>query len=256
MLTVMERDAFNEKKSNRLRDFIMADPTLLIELIGSADIEIIRDLTRALQLSTSFDDMDKRSLFGRIVKSFPGVQSMISGDQNKQEANLIVSWPSLERRKNSTKNSSKESPRQLQGNRHRPQLRRSPRKPRYKAAKEMQKFLMRRKTELEAQLLRARGTDFSNLKTDVIGVGCKVKVTDLNAKHAETYSILGAWDYDPDHNVISYLTPMAQSLLNHKVGDVVEFELDSVKKHYRIDAIEAAEVPAALADAPPVTRDA
>ncbi len=257
MLTVMERDAFNEKKSNRLRDFIMADPTLLVELIGSADIEIIRDLTRALQLSTSFDDMDKRSLFGRIVKSFPGVQSMISGDQSKQEANLIVSWPSLERRKNEYEELVKKkvpaNSKEIAIARSYGDLRENHE---YKAAKEMQKFLMRRKTELEAQLLRARGTDFSNLKTDVIGVGCKVKVTDLNAKHAETYSILGAWDYDPDHNVISYLTPMAQSLLNHKVGDVVEFELDSVKKHYRIDAIEAAEVPAALAESAPVTRDA
>ena len=32
----------------------------------------------------------------------------------------------------------------------------------YKAAKEMQKILMRRKEELETQLARARGTDFSN----------------------------------------------------------------------------------------------
>ena len=82
-----------------MRDFILDDQQLLVELIGSADLEIIKDLTRALQLSPCFDDMDKRSLLARIVKSYPAVQSLISGDQTKQEANLIVSWDSLERRK-------------------------------------------------------------------------------------------------------------------------------------------------------------
>src|SRR5439155_24424714 len=51
MLTAMERDQFNERRSNRLRDFILDDESLLVELIGSADLEVIKDLTRALQLS-------------------------------------------------------------------------------------------------------------------------------------------------------------------------------------------------------------
>jgi len=100
MLTAMERDQFNEKKSNRLRDFILDDQDLLVELIGSADLEVIKDLTRALQLSPCFDDMDKRSLLARIVKSYPAVQSLISGEQSRHDATLLVSWESLERRKN------------------------------------------------------------------------------------------------------------------------------------------------------------
>ena len=47
MLSAMERDQFNEKRSNRLRDFILDDQQLLLELIGSADLEVIKDLTRA-----------------------------------------------------------------------------------------------------------------------------------------------------------------------------------------------------------------
>ena len=54
MLTAMERDQFNEKRSNRLRDFILDDQELLVELIGSADLEVIKDLTRALQFSPVF----------------------------------------------------------------------------------------------------------------------------------------------------------------------------------------------------------
>ncbi len=240
MLTAMERDQFNEKRSNRLRDFILDDHDLLVELIGSADIEIIRDLTRALQLSPSFDDMDKRSLLARIVKSYPSIQSLITGDQTKQESNIIVSWESLERRKNEyTELVQKKVPansREIAIARSYGDLRENHE---YKAAKEMQKLLMRRKAELEIQLLRARGTDFANPKTDVVTVGTKVAVTDLDTNNVEHYAILGAWDFDAEKGIISYQTPLAQSMMNQPSGKAVEFELDGVRKRYRINAIEA-----------------
>jgi len=239
MLTAMERDQFNEKRSNRLRDFILDDQELLVELIGSADLEVIKDLTRALQLSPSFDDMDKRSLLARIVKSYPAIQSLISGEQTKQESNLVVSWDSLERRKNEyhelVEKKIPANSKEIAIARSYGDLRENHE---YKAAKEMQKLLMKQKAELETQLVRARGTDFANTRTDVVGIGTRVRATDLEANHPEEFTILGAWDSDPEKGVVSYLSPMAQALLNHKIGDQVEFELHGTLHHHRIDAIE------------------
>jgi transcription elongation GreA/GreB family factor/transcription elongation factor GreA-like protein len=254
MLTAMERDQFNEKRSNKLRDFILVDQTLLVELIGSADLEVIKDLTRALQLSPCFDDMDKRSLLARIVKSYPAVQTMISGDQNKQESAFLVSWESLERRKNEyaelVQKAIPANSREIALARSFGDLRENHE---YKAAKEMQKMLMRRKSELEAQLVRARGSDFANPRTDVASIGTRVEVTDLDHQHAEHFIILGAWDSDPEKGVISYLTPVGQSLLNHKPGDEVEVPVEGGKKRYRIDAITPYKtpVPAPAPEAPP-----
>jgi transcription elongation GreA/GreB family factor len=107
----------------------------------------------------------------------------------------------------------------------------------HKAAKEMQKLLMRRKGELETQLVHARGTDFANVRTEVVSIGTKVQATELNSNHVEIYTILGAWDSDPDKNIISYLTPVAQTLLNRKVGEEVAFETHGVQKRFRIDTI-------------------
>ena len=244
MLTSMERDQFNEKRSNRLRDFILDDHQLLVELIGSADLEVIKDLTRALQLSPCFDDMDKRSLLARIVKSYPAIQSLISGEQSKQDTALIVSWESLERRKieyhelvekkipaNSKEIAIARSYGDLRENHE------------FKAAKEMQKLLMKTKSELENQLVRARGTDFANPRTDVVSIGTVVQVVNLGSNQSDKYTILGAWDSDPDKNTISYLAPMAQSLLNKPVGEEVEFEVQGVSYRHRIEAIEAYHAP-------------
>ena len=239
MLTSMERDQFNEKRSNRLREFIVDDQELLPDLIASADIEVIKDLTRALQFSPVFDDMDKRSLLARLVKSYPAVQSLISGEQTKQDASLVVSWESLERRRaeyaelvqkkipaNSKEIAIARSYGDLRENHE------------YKAAKEMQKVLMRRKAELESQLVRARGTDFAGARTDTVSIGTIVEAMDLEANQTERFTILGAWDSDPEKGIISYLSPVAQSLLNRKVGDEVEFEAHGTQHHHRIEKIE------------------
>jgi transcription elongation GreA/GreB family factor/transcription elongation factor GreA-like protein len=243
MLTAMERDQFNERRSNKLRDFILDDPTLLVELIGSADLEVIKDLTRALQLSPCFDDMDKRSLLARIVKTYPAVQTMISGESTKQDTTYVVSWESLERRKNEyaemVQKAIPANSKEIAIARSYGDLRENHE---YKAAKEMQKILMRRKSELETQLVRARGTDFANAKTDIVSIGTIVTVTDLDQKQTEKFTVLGAWDSDPDKGVISYLTPVAQGLLNHKPGEEVEVPTDSAQKHYRIESIEAYKV--------------
>jgi transcription elongation factor GreA-like protein/transcription elongation GreA/GreB family factor len=241
MLTAMERDQFNERRSNRLRDFILDDQELLVELIGSADLEVIKDLTRALQLSPSFDDMDKRSLLARIVKSYPAIQSLISGEaSNKQESHLVVSWESLERRKNEyhdlVEKKIPANSKEIAVARSYGDLRENHE---YKAAKEMQKLLMKHKSELETQLECARGTDFANARTEVVSIGTIVRATDLGANQPERFAILGAWDSEPEKDIVSYLSPMAQAMLNHKVGDEVEFEINGAQRRHRIEAIEA-----------------
>jgi transcription elongation GreA/GreB family factor len=250
MLTAMERDQFNEKRSNRLREFILDDHELIAELTASADIEVVKDLTRALQFSPVFDDMDKRSLLARLVKSHPAVQSLVSGEQTRQEAALLVSWESLERRRGEYQELVQKK---IPANSKEIAIARSygdlSENHEYKAAKEMQKILMRRKEELETQLARARGTDFSNAKTDAVGLGTIVQAVDLGANQSESFTILGAWDSDPEKGVISYLSPVAQSLLNRKVGDEVEFEFHGAIHRHRIERIESWKAPASVISA-------
>lgn len=239
MLTAMERDQFNEKKSNRLGDYILSNGDLLKRFIESADLEVVKDLTRALQFSPVYDDMDKRSLLARIVKLYPSVQSLISGESTRQDsAALIVSWESLEKKKqdyddlvnrripaNSKDIAIARSYGDLRENHE------------YKSAKEEQKRLMAQKAGLEQDLARARGTDFATVRTDVASIGTKVNLTDLTTSTDESYQIMGAWDSDPDNHIVSYLTPLAQALLNKPMGTEVEFDMDGQRKRYRINSI-------------------
>lgn len=246
MLTAIERDQFLEKKSNRLRDYVLEDLELLPELIESADIEVVRDLTRSLQLSPSFDDMDKRSLLARIVKAYPAIQDMITGTSDhhgREDKTLQTSWKSIERRKaeydelcnikipaNIKDIALARSYGDLRENAE------------YKFAKEQQKILNRRKHELELQQARARGTDFANISTETVNAGVSVTFTDLATNQSETLHILGAWDGNDERNVISYLSPVGQALLGKAVGAEVSIGEGSHQRRIRIDAIAAADV--------------
>lgn len=245
MLTAIERDQFLEKKSNRLRDYVLEDLELLPELIESADIEVVRDLTRSLQLSPSFDDMDKRSLLARIVKAYPAIQDMITGasDHGREDKTIQTSWKSIERRKaeydelcnikipaNIKDIALARSYGDLRENAE------------YKFAKEQQKILNRRKHELELQQARARGTDFANVSTDTVNPGTSVSFNDLATGQTETLHILGAWDGNDERNVISYLSPVGQALLGKAVGTEVTIGEGTHQRRIRIESIAGADV--------------
>ena len=120
----------------------------------------------------------------------------------------------------------------------------------FKAAKEMQKLLLSRKGELEFDLTRARATDFSDATTDQVTVGNKVDVTNIETNKQESFIVLGAWDGDPDNQILSYLTPLGQAFLGKKPGDEAKLEVDEESRRYRIDSIEQHTVagPSAVAD--------
>ena len=239
MMAAIENDRFEDRKTSKLGDLIMSDQDLITDLIGSADVEVVQDLVRALQATNCFDDMDKRSLLGRIVKAFPSIQSMISGEQGKEDSSLVVSWPSLERRKLEYEELVKEkipaNSREIAIARSYGDLRENHE---FKAAKEMQKLLLSRKGELEYDLSRARATDFSDATIDQVTVGNRVSVTNLETGKVEVFIILGAWDGDPDNQILSYLTPLGQSFLGKKPGEEAVFELDQESRRYRVESIE------------------
>jgi len=240
MITAMERDQFNEKRTSRLNDFIMGDLDLLPELIAKADLEVVKDLTRALQFSSCFDDMDKRSLLGRIVKIYPAIQALISGEATTSEdRGLLVSWDSLLRRRGEytelVQKKIPENSKEIAVARSYGDLRENHE---YKAAKEMQKILMKRKAELELDLTRARGTDFAEVNTATVNPGTLVRVNELSQNKNENFTILGAWDSDPESGIISYLSPFAKHLIGKSVGEEVDMEQDGQKRRYRIESIE------------------
>jgi transcription elongation factor GreA len=110
----------------------------------------------------------------------------------------------------------------------------------YKAAKQMQAVLGRRRAELEQALQNARGTAFESPDTSRVSIGTIVTLREKKSGKEETYSILGAWDGDPERNIISYQTAIGQALLGHAVGEGVALAGEQSPRELAIISIEPA----------------
>jgi len=222
ILSAMERDQFKEKRDRKLHDLLMNDQELITDMINSADEEELREVMQKLLKTPVLEELDKRSLLGRIVRVYPEMESLITGgDEVKQEA-LIVSWDSLSRRKDEYDDLvTKKIPQNIKDIQIAKEYGDLRENFEYKSAKDQQRVLQRRKTDFQRDLARARGTDFANVGSETVAIGTIVSIKRMSDGGEETYSLLGAWDTDPDKHVISYLSQMAQSLIGKKVGDRV-----------------------------------
>jgi len=158
-----------------------------------------------------------KSLMARIIKSYPDMGELVEGTTTKRDKSLIVSWESLDRKKEEyrdlVENRIPQNIKDIAIARSYGDLRENFE---YKAAKDMQAVLNRRKNEVAQELSRAKATEFENADTSAINVGTIVTLEGDSGK--EVYTILGAWDGDPDKKVLSYKSVVAKGLIGKKVG--------------------------------------
>jgi len=243
IFAALEREQHNTAgRTGKLYRTLVEDRQLLGDIFRKSDVAAARDWMRRLQLSHLFDELTKRSLLARLVKVYPELESMITGAQSEDEtAPLIVSWSSLERRKTEyeelVKTKIPENTREIALARSYGDLSENFE---FKAAKQMQSVLMRRKTELEQMLHNARGTSFENVDTSRVSIGTIVTLRNVETGQEETYTILGAWDGDPDHNIISYQTAIGQALLGHKAGETISLNTEHGSAQFAIVSIQPA----------------
>jgi transcription elongation factor GreA len=108
----------------------------------------------------------------------------------------------------------------------------------YKMARQEQDIMLSRKAELEIDINRSRVTDFSDAPTDSIGIGSVVELEQASTGQVNKYSILGAWDSDPDRNIVSYKTPLAKALIGKQTGDSVEIDIDGHSENWKVRGIQ------------------
>ena len=202
---------------------------------------------RKLMMTNVFEELTKRSLLARVIKAHPDLQMMLSGEVTEKEEQLIVSWSSLEKRKAEYEDlltkKIPENVKEISAAREHGDLRENFE---YKAAKEQQTVLQRRKAEIEHMLGLARGTGFNKPDTSRVSIGTVVEITDLTSEAKEIFTILGAWDSEPTVNIISYLTSIAQALIGHSIGENVELPTERGTKSVRIEKITAYDGPLAV----------
>lgn len=107
----------------------------------------------------------------------------------------------------------------------------------YDSAKNEQAELEERIRDLEEMLRKAKIVQEDDVKGDVVNVGLKVTVKDLDTKEVEEFSIVGATESDPFNGRISNESSVGKALIGHKKGDKIAVEVPDGIINYQITKI-------------------
>ncbi|MCW1921607.1 GreA/GreB family elongation factor [Luteolibacter arcticus] len=243
ILNLLETDHLSDgpRKTTRLQSLLSDDKELLGDIVGSMDVNEARNFGRRLMECPVFNDLDRKSLMARVIKARPETGELVAGRGGKKEEELLVSWASLEKKKAELDDIINvripQNRKDITIAREYGDLRENFE---YKSSKDQQKYLNNRKAELQRDISRARGTDFKGVDPSMVNVGTIVNLATAEGKQM-TYTVLGAWDSDPEKAELSYLSELGAALLNKKIGDTVEVRDENapVTHSYIIQSIVA-----------------
>ena len=102
----------------------------------------------------------------------------------------------------------------------------------YDAAKEAQGMLEMKIAQLKEIVASARIIDESKLGTSEVQLLNKVRIRNLDRNTELEYTIVADSEADMKAKKIAISTPIANGLLGHKVGDVVEIQVPAGKVRF------------------------
>ncbi len=225
ILNLLENDHLSDgpRKTSRLQTLLNDDKALLSDLVKNMDLNEAKNFARRMLDCPVFGDLEKKSLMARIIKVRPETVELVSGQNAaKREEPLLVSWESLEKKKQELEELIRVK---IPQNREDVKIAKSYGDLRenfeYKSAKDLEKYLNHRRTALEREIANARGTDFKGADTKTVNIGTIVVLADDKGAE-QTITVLGAWDSNPEKKEVSYLSDVGKALMGLTVGDAAK----------------------------------
>jgi transcription elongation factor GreA len=110
----------------------------------------------------------------------------------------------------------------------------------YDDAKNEQALLEHRIAMLEERLLSARVISKKEIAKDIVSIGSKVRLRDIEQNKTFEYYIVGSAEANPSENRVSNESPVGKAILGKKKGEVVEVAAPRGSFKFKILEIKAA----------------
>lgn len=108
----------------------------------------------------------------------------------------------------------------------------------YDAAKDEQREIESRIEEIDKILKNAEVVVEDEVEVDVINIGCKVKILDVEFDDEMEYKIVGSTEANSLKGKISNESPVGKALIGARIGDIVNVETHSGVLQYKILEIQ------------------
>jgi transcription elongation factor GreA len=104
----------------------------------------------------------------------------------------------------------------------------------YHAAKERQRFVDARLSQLQKRLRELSMVDMTRIPRDRVGLGSKVVVLDVGKEEEITYKLVTSEEADVSKGLISTTSPIGKGLLGKQSGDTVKIQAPGGSKEFEI----------------------
>jgi len=231
---------YNRKLFNSVVDILFKD-NLLIDYIKSSDESRVRRLLPTIMNINELKDEYIIKMRFAIKTTHPNIIFDDEVESVAKTSQLVVTQRSYELKQNELKylleHEIPQNSKEIGEAMEKGDLRENAE---YKFALEKQEFLKRQAKLLTESLNRAIILKAEDIKTNVVSIGTMITLSSIDNDKTEKYTILGPWEAEPSKKVISYTSPIGETLINKAVGDTIDLGSKSNKKRYRILKIERA----------------
>lgn len=107
----------------------------------------------------------------------------------------------------------------------------------YEDAKNEQAFIEGRILTLEKMLRNARIIEQEQNNSNIVQIGTKISLKDMEYGDSFEYTIVGSAEADPTNNRISFESPVGKAIIGKKTGDVVEVNVPVGVVKYKIVSV-------------------
>ncbi len=229
------------KKINKKATELLFDTDAIFNYMFSKDEDTVKKMYTLIDDIADFNADKKSTARNKILEKYPDFKFRVSEEKTAQPKGMIVTSKKLAEKKaeiDNIKNVELEKNKvDLADAKAKGDLKENAE---YQAAKERKQYLEHTLAKLQEELNRAVIFDPTTSTTAVVSFATVVTLHDNIENKDEEYTILGPWESDPDNNIISYMSPFGDAILDKKVGDNARFTINEHKYDYTIKEIKKA----------------
>ena len=231
------------KKINKKATDLLFEHDALVNYMFSNDEQTVNRMYTLINDLADIDPSYKAQLRIKIIEKYPDFKFHVTEEKASQPKGMLVTAKKLEEKKALLEKIQTvdipENAREISEARAQGDLKENAE---YKAAKEHQHWLNEQSTKLQAELNRAVIFDPTTITTAMISFATVVTLHNNDTNADETYTILGPWESDPDNNVVSYMAPFGNAIMDKKVGEAVKFSINDHQYSYTVKKITPAKI--------------
>ena len=231
------------KKINKNASTLLFDDSSLFKYLAENDEDTVKKLYTLIDDIPDIDPNYKAQTRSKILEKYPDFKFRVSEEKTVQPKGMIVTAKMLEEKKAEADRIMNieipQNAKDIAEAREKGDLKENAE---YKSAKEKQHMLNLSLSKIQEELNRATVFDPTTSTTAVVSFATVVTLHNNETNADETYTILGPWESDPDNNIISYMSPFGNAIMDKKIGEEAKFEINEHEYSYAIKDIQKAKI--------------